>query len=391
MQEIRRRIVWLYPKLTTWMGGVRYVYEALSEFSKRHDTILVVQRAEPEIIRDFEKAGIQVISLDLPSFTEILFWLRFKSVIRKAADSLRPLLEDRDVLIHSYFPMNCVASVLQRHSIQIVYEPFALFFDENYRKSHGVPIRVFSRLVSFLHAKDDIQATRSSQALLSLSEFERRNTRKVYDKDSGVTFEGVNLGHFRPSVNNELRSKYAGKKIIFHSTGYDSYKGTDLVIRAIPWLAQKRSDFQVLISHTRVNEKKLAQYRAFLEASRCVEYVEFLGFLDFQYMPSYYTLAEVYVEPGKNRSMSFSSKEANACGTPSIRGSLGAEDTVDGVTGLLVDPDDEKELAEKILTILDDSELRNRLGKAAKEEIEKKYTWERVCQRIEEKFQVLPR
>lgn len=46
----------------------------------------------------------------------------------------------------------------------------------------------------------------------------------------------------------------------------------------------------------------------------------------------------------------------------------------DGVTGLLVPPRNPEALAEKIATLLDDSDLRARLGKAAREKIEKHHS-----------------
>ena len=61
--------------------------------------------------------------------------------------------------------------------------------------------------------------------------------------------------------------------------------------------------------------------------------------------------------------------EANACGVPVIGGrSGGAPDAVqDGASGFLVDPNDVEEIAGRILLLLEDPDLRRRMGAAGRE------------------------
>lgn len=379
----RRRIVWLYPKLTSWMGGPRFVFEVARRMNAEHEVALVSQRLTHDVEEAYASAGIRVINLDTPTFTEISFWLGFRRSIRRNAELLHGIVGPDDTVITSMFPMNCIAAEADLKFVQIAYEPFAMFFDPAFQDGQGLPTRVFSKSMAALHARDDIRAVGLATVLITLSEFERRNCLRVYGRDSTVVYEGVDTEFFYPRPGSSLRDRYAGHSVFFHSTGFDSFKGTASLIKAIPDLARMVPDAKVLVSQTRDDPGALARYRSFLERTATQDYVEFLGFVDRDLLPDYYSLADLYLEPGVGRSMSLSSKEANACGTASVRGIVGTEDTIHGETGILVDPSDPRHMAEDIAGLLRDRQALARMGSRARTVVLEKYTWPEVVRRIE--------
>ena len=76
--------------------------------------------------------------------------------------------------------------------------------------------------------------------------------------------------------------------------------------------------------------------------------------------------------------------QAQAMGRAVVGTTIGGipEVVEDGVTGLLVPPRDPTALANKILLLLNDSTLRRRLGRAARESIEKNYTIDAMGDRL---------
>jgi glycosyltransferase involved in cell wall biosynthesis len=71
--------------------------------------------------------------------------------------------------------------------------------------------------------------------------------------------------------------------------------------------------------------------------------------------------------------------EAMACGVPLVATTGGALPEVvgtDGVTGLLVAPDDPGALAAAIARLLDDADLRRTLGAAGRERVLGRFTWQ---------------
>ena len=71
--------------------------------------------------------------------------------------------------------------------------------------------------------------------------------------------------------------------------------------------------------------------------------------------------------------------EAMACGKACIATDVpGSRDIIeDGISGLLVEPENEFALAEAIQRLIDDPELRDRMGKAARLRIEKHFSIEK--------------
>jgi glycosyltransferase involved in cell wall biosynthesis len=92
-----------------------------------------------------------------------------------------------------------------------------------------------------------------------------------------------------------------------------------------------------------------------------------------------YAQAEVAVVPSLYEGFSLPAIEAMACGVPLVATTGGALPEVvgtDGETGLLVPPEDPGALAQAIGRLLDDGELRARLGAAGRERVLGRFTWQ---------------
>jgi glycosyltransferase involved in cell wall biosynthesis len=83
--------------------------------------------------------------------------------------------------------------------------------------------------------------------------------------------------------------------------------------------------------------------------------------------------------------------EAMAAGLPVVATRVGGvpEVVVDGVTGLLVPPRDPDALSEAILTLLQDPDLRQKMGQAGRERVREHFSVERMVQDTEALYQQL--
>jgi len=92
------------------------------------------------------------------------------------------------------------------------------------------------------------------------------------------------------------------------------------------------------------------------------------------------SVADVFVLPSVwEEAFAFTLLEAMACGCPVVATRIGAipECVVDGVTGILVPPRDARAAADAILKLLDDEELRLRMGAAGRKRVEEHFSLER--------------
>ena len=97
-------------------------------------------------------------------------------------------------------------------------------------------------------------------------------------------------------------------------------------------------------------------------------------------MPSVYASLDVMVSSSRQEGLPIAILEGMASGRPLVATAVGEVPTVvvDGQTGLLVRAEDAGALAEAILSLLRDPELRRRFGAAAKQRVQDEYSAARM-------------
>ncbi|MGD9997549.1 MAG: glycosyltransferase family 4 protein [Ilumatobacteraceae bacterium] len=164
-------------------------------------------------------------------------------------------------------------------------------------------------------------------------------------------------------------------------------KGFDTAIRAVARLAATRPGLVLAIAGAGRDEARLRRLAAELRAP-----VRFLGRVSNADLPRLYGCADVFTMLCRNRWGGLEQEgfgivfvEAAACGIPQVAGDSGgaAEAVADGQTGIVVRrPDDVDEAAAAIGTILDDGELRARMGTAARRRAEHEFAYDVLAQRL---------
>jgi glycosyltransferase involved in cell wall biosynthesis len=119
------------------------------------------------------------------------------------------------------------------------------------------------------------------------------------------------------------------------------------------------------------------------------ERVLFVGWVDDVDLPKYYAAASAYVLPSSYEAFALTVVESMACGTPvcASRSWGSSEIITDGKDGFLRDPTDTASLAEALITLLNDDALRKRMGRNARDKIERQYSWNRIADRYIETYE----
>jgi glycosyltransferase involved in cell wall biosynthesis len=105
-----------------------------------------------------------------------------------------------------------------------------------------------------------------------------------------------------------------------------------------------------------------------------------LGFVPHDELERLFARAAVVVCPSHREGFGVVCAEAMAHGRPVVATAVGGlrDLVLDGQTGLLVPPRDPAALREALERLLDDGELRVRLGRAARERARKSFSWARA-------------
>ncbi|EDY52517.1 glycosyl transferase, partial [Streptomyces clavuligerus] len=167
-------------------------------------------------------------------------------------------------------------------------------------------------------------------------------------------------------------------------------KGQDTLIRALPAILAKVPDTVLLIVGGGPYEKEL---RALADNTGVAASVRFTGAVPWAELPAHYGAGDVFAMPCRTRrggldveGLGIVYLEASATGLPVVAGdSGGAPDAVlDGETGWVVRGGSPEESADRIVALLQDPELRRRMGERGRRWVEEKWRWDLLAGTLRE-------
>jgi glycosyltransferase involved in cell wall biosynthesis len=205
---------------------------------------------------------------------------------------------------------------------------------------------------------------------VSPSTAEDLRERGLTGSEINIVYNGVDLDRFSPDPEVE---RFPDPTVLYLGR-VKRYKRVDLVLRALAELAREGVDLSFLIAGKGDDEARLRTLSLKLGLG---EKVRFLGYIDEDEKVRLLRKAWVHVLTSPKEGWGISALEAAACGTPTLASnSPGLRDVVvDGQTGLLVPHADVGALADGLRALMGDPQLREGMGKAAREFAEA-YSWD---------------
>jgi rhamnosyl/mannosyltransferase len=183
----------------------------------------------------------------------------------------------------------------------------------------------------------------------------------------------------------DLRARF-GSPMIFSIGRHVSYKGLDVLIRALPEI---RAGARLVLG----GEGPLtADLRLLAERMGVSDRVSFVGRVPPEQLTAYYQACDVFCLPSVTVAEAFGivQVEAMASGKPvvSTRLNTGVDyANQDGVTGFTVTPGDPRELASRLNLLLEDPVLTAKMGAAAKDRALGVFTLEQMRDRTLEVYE----
>jgi phosphatidylinositol alpha-1,6-mannosyltransferase len=206
---------------------------------------------------------------------------------------------------------------------------------------------------------------------------------------------GVDVDRFRPL--DDVRRKAARARfdiasdaLLVISVGrLVPRKGLDVLIDAAASLKSDYPDLVVAVAGGRGRERSRLERRI----ARTGAPVRMIGRVEDADLPAFYGCADVFAQPCRaNRWFGLEQEgfgivfvEAAACGVPQIAGRSGGshEAVAHGETGLVVDePRRPEAVAAALRQLLDDGDLRGRMGGAARARAEAEFDYDRLAERL---------
>jgi len=227
-----------------------------------------------------------------------------------------------------------------------------------------------------------------------------------------TVFNGVDADYFAPAHDGRETKNPNEFKIVFVGR-ISPEKGLHILLSALPKIVRHHPDVHIDIIGPDApatsefvfnsgDEEVVAELAKFYRghyltkvkqmlAADLDRYVSFLGQMEHADLLPHYRDADIVVLPSLSETFGMPLVEAMATGTPVIASRLEGmiEVVADGLTGLLVTPDDSNALADAVIQLLSDDDLRHSMGRAGRERALSLFTWDKVAESLVESYRYL--
>jgi phosphatidylinositol alpha-1,6-mannosyltransferase len=239
----------------------------------------------------------------------------------------------------------------------------------------------------------------SVDSLTYLGEFTKQAISKSLSKLSAQKMvkiaPGIDIDHFSPQDSSQLRKelKLDDKRVIVSVGRLVHRKGQDHLIQSMPEILKSIPDAHILMVG---QGPYLSHLKKLVQNLNLGEHVSFIGRIQYAQLPLYICAGDIFAMPSRSRLFGLEVEglgivylEASACGLPVIAGSSGgAPDAVlAGVTGVVVDGEDNQDIAAAAIKLLKDLEGSRAMGLAGREWIIKNWRWEIWSERFNKLLQ----
>lgn len=203
---------------------------------------------------------------------------------------------------------------------------------------------------------------------------------------------GVDISRFYPIPPDEAKEAIGVppcESMLLYVGRIEPLKGIDVLIEALAVLQAENTTVCLVViggdpeNGEQAPNEEMERLQSMCRQAGLKDLVTFLGKRSQDSLPYYYSAAEAVVVPSHYESFGMVALEAMACGTPVVASQVGglAFLVQDGVTGYTVPVDDPQALAHRLLDLLQDHELRSRLGAQALV-VAHQYAWEKIATRM---------
>ncbi len=227
---------------------------------------------------------------------------------------------------------------------------------------------------------------KNATKIITISDFAKSQLIKqnIPPSKIAVLTPGVNTLRFNPNLNAEKilkRHNLSDKIVLLTVSRLDANKGIDKMINLMPEIQKKYPNAVYMIVGKGPDEDYLKE----LAKQRSKKNIIFVGEVSDEELLLYYASCDVFIlltkeVPSKGFVEGFGIVflEASACGKPIVAGKAGgSEEAVkDKITGLLVDPLNDKEILSSIEKLLEDHQVRKKLGSSGRKRVENEFTWD---------------
>lgn len=306
-----------------------------------------------------------------------------------------PLIYELLALAYNFVSYMKCRNSLRKRSYCFIYERYALFdFSSVFlKKKHKIPLIL--EVNGLFNSKDkthdrktvllslgsylEKQLIGASDLIIVVSTFLKETLIRMGVPPGKILLlpNAVDMEHFQNKSGENIRDKYGlnNKRIIGFVGSFDTWHGLDLLVECIEDIHILRKDAHLLLVGDGKERKRVEKL---IGNKKLESVVTITGLIPHSEIPSYIAAMDIGTMPDSNNfgsPLKIFEYMAKAKPVVSARYGPTSEIIKDGFNGLLFEPNNCKEFVKLITKLLEDHELRETLGTAARKDVFENHTW----------------
>lgn len=356
-------------------GGVNIHTKYLIKHLSKNEQIEIIQLTFDEISKVQQTESGKLYSLKRIPFASIFFPIQLVIDIyrlQKKIDQIKP-----DVIhLQSTVPtFSVLGSKIEKKIPTII--TLHGYLAEEYRLYAGIK-KIFYQ---FICAPLEKKALSTIPYIISVSPQMKDRIQPLTHSTIHVIPNGIDLNHIK-KIQPEPAS---GQQTVFYLGMLTKGKGVSDLIEAIAIIKKKIKNVHLFIGGNGPYESQLKKIVKDLHLDQSVT---FLGFLDEYQKYAYMKSIDVFVLPSYWESFPMVILEAMGCGKPIISTNISGIPyaVTDQINGYLIKPGDIEALAEKIMVLLTNDELKQKMGEENLQKA-KQFDWNEIAKKTVQIYQ----
>jgi len=209
-----------------------------------------------------------------------------------------------------------------------------------------------------------------------------------------LIYFGIDTRRFSPGQKSEklkVRLGVYNSPTIITLRNLRPVYDVESLIKSVPLVLKEIPESKFIIAGKGPEEERLKELAKSLGVS---DSVKFIGFIPNDELPEYLNSMDVYVSTSlSDAGIAASTAEAMSCGLPVIVTDVAdnKEWVEDGITGFVVPTKDPKLLAEKVIYLLQNENVRKKFGKISRKIIEERNNYHKEMGKMEKIYKELVR
>ncbi|MDO8512174.1 MAG: glycosyltransferase family 4 protein [bacterium] len=363
MQVLQNRRVLLlteeYPPAT---GGIQnYLSQLMAQLSPAHTFVITQKRADSDVWDREQK--YKIVRVNMHGF----FWPRWQPAYKALEKAVKEFQPEIIVCGKALFEGRAALKIWKKYQIPYVVMTYGM--EVNTWLEGGKTRRDLKNVLT--------NATR----IIVINDLIKKTLIKFLGSEKENKIVKIYPGVGAMFIEELKKINHSDAKIIITVCRLVSRKGVDVVIRALPEVLKIFPQTTYQIIGDGPERSKLEDLVGKLGLKK---QVNFLGKVTDSELWKSLNDADLFVltprdEAGNFEGFGIVYLEAAAAGTCAVASRSGGvpEAVLDGVTGLLCEPDNPKDTADKIIKLLKNDELREKLNENAHKRVVDDFTWEK--------------